>query len=959
MAAEAGAGGVVAGTAGGAGLEFLPGAGINDYIQRGHKFWGEGADAAAAGDYGKMSSDWLQGLMSAGDATLDVAPLAMGMAAPLGYAAVAGARRIPKMLRGFGDMMADTSGSLKGTGPDAPRRSMLDEYGINIDTPETYRPASYSPAEVSVAEMQGKYEEGNFDMTPPAVLKRLKNAAGAELKAAGYDDTRMLEALQGLIPEGSNSKHINPLKLEDFMAQNIYAPSLTRVEDASMTSGVGLEDEAGDYERVFWEASDEPWDARAAPMGLMNMSDGQVREVVFDASEYSEMTDDIDTTGNMIHTRVIQTIGDFSDPAHNKAIADAFEAEAGVTSDHRQVSMIFGQDVEAGAIASPFVSRSVDGQPVDTSMLPEVDAASPVKQIGAGPENQYTPLMLAQVKPSGRHEAVTAFRENPSQETLHAMEQAFGSENFDRLIEPHSTYNTYDTEGNHVNEYEGVDEATGASNRSRALDEAQDVLSDNMPAERVTGEIAGEGDAPLPPGVGTDVHWKTYALKGGERYTELKFQLEPGAPHAGRRTFIEEPDMTGWKFKPTGDGRVVAFTPQGPNAGLFETMEQAQAQARAVQFEFQNRHTKPGTFRSPHSYPTNTTYTMRGAEHIDEHGNKVWNIDEIQNDWVAKGEDEGFVNPARDAALVRVEDRLGALKVEYRNHKDRLWKEVTGFKQTEARGLGRGEGVPYGKMDAAEEKVMDLMETDPAFNKVLEERASLIAAKLELKDQGGTVPRPPNIENWHKQAMQQTIRWATENGYDRVTWTTGKQQIDRYDATLRQNVDEITWRTDPASYGGAVGPRIVVHANKEGRQAYAGLFDVDGMSQDEFILTQGGERKKHHLSKLIGKEQADQILTGGSGTISGDDLTVGGRGMIAFYDDKMVNTMRKLAKQFGGTVGKTKIDTGPDGMQEVWTMDLTPKMKEKSAMGWARYAVPLAATAGAAAATQREDRPGI
>ena len=922
MAAEAGAGAITAREAGRGGLEFLPGAGINDYLQRGHKFWGEGADAAAAGDYGKMSSDWLQGLMSAGDASLDVAPLALGVAAPLGYAAVAGARRVPKMLSGFGEMMADTSGTARipGMTGQTPGGGMLD-MGI-LDTPVSEWPApSYSPAERAVADMQTKFEAGNLDMTPNAVLKRLKNAAGAEIKAAGYDDARMLESLQGLIPEGSNSKHINPYDLEDFMAQNIYAPPLKR--NWNVGPGTG--------QRTEWSLRDEAYDTRVE--SGYRTSDYDNMTINEHYVEAEELVWDADGDVDISDERITATVEEYiptDDPEDLADFVADFRAEAGPDVDPRQVSMIDPADLRQGGIVPHGVTADTQQR-----MVPQ---QAPVVATMLSSNTGY-------LRASTRRAAIDAFEANPTHQRLAELEDAFGEDKFLEIAGQHSKHRVRDgNSGEVVND--------DIASHNLALGHGQSHVQDQMPApQEMSGPAVSDpvGHYDLDPDeVGDNVHWQQYALKGGEMYTEMTWQLEPGAPHAGN---VQSWKTQGWTVDGSGD-RWVVKNPAGVDASMWSTREAAEIDAAKYA-------SRAGLFRSPHSYPQNTTYTFRGAEHQTEDGQTAFHFDEWQNDWVAKGEEEGWAGTINPEAQKAAETYLQEASENLKRHSARTIEEATGFHNQDALNFhldSLGSRERAAAQRNALEKVDAVRQNDAAWS-LAKERYNVAVREASRLDHAG-VPKPPNIENWHKQALQQSIRWATEQGYDRITWTTGKQQIDRYDSAMRQNVDEISW-TPAQSYEDGRS-LVTVSAHKDGSTAYSGAYDAEtGMSKDEFVLTQGGERKRHHLAKVIGKEQADKILTGGSGTIEGDDLTIGGRGLIAFYDDKMVNTAKKMCKQFGCTVSKTKIDAGPDGMQEVWTMDLTPKIKEKSAKGWARYAVPLAATAGAAAATQREDRPGI
>ena len=79
------------------------------------------------------------------------------------------------------------------------------------------------------------------------------------------------------------------------------------------------------------------------------------------------------------------------------------------------------------------------------------------------------------------------------------------------------------------------------------------------------------------------------------------------------------------------------------------------------------------------------------------------------------------------------------------------------------------------------------------------------------KRRGKDVPDAPFIgstEKWAGLAFKRALRWAAENGYERMTWTTGEQQAERFD--LSKQVDEITY--------GRVGDKYWVGVSKDGRE---------------------------------------------------------------------------------------------------------------------------------------------
>jgi hypothetical protein len=105
-----------------------------------------------------------------------------------------------------------------------------------------------------------------------------------------------------------------------------------------------------------------------------------------------------------------------------------------------------------------------------------------------------------------------------------------------------------------------------------------------------------------------------------------------------------------------------------------------------------------------------------------------------------------------------------------------------------------------------------------------------------------------------------------------------------------------------------------------------------------------------NLDEVVGKELAKKIIEGGSQTISGEGLKVGGEGMKGFYDNILPKSLDKLGKKFDAKVTKTTMKAGESSLQpsmvrtetgtelratakaapevEIWKMDITPKMRE-------------------------------
>ncbi len=183
------------------------------------------------------------------------------------------------------------------------------------------------------------------------------------------------------------------------------------------------------------------------------------------------------------------------------------------------------------------------------------------------------------------------------------------------------------------------------------------------------------------------------------------------------------------------------------------------------------------------------------------------------------------------------------------------------------------------------------------------------------------VPNAPfkGTDEWAMLAFKRMVRWAAENGFDRIAWTTGEQQAERYD--LSKQVDRIAI----TSTGGV----WVVTAWRDGAQVLSRDARGDG-----------------ELSALVGKDLAERAVKEGGGDYAGVDLKVGGDGMRAFYDKILPAAVNKWAKNFGWRVGETTIDTGDDDAVTVHAIDVTPAMREAALDG-----LPLFSFAGTKART--------
>lgn len=205
----------------------------------------------------------------------------------------------------------------------------------------------------------------------------------------------------------------------------------------------------------------------------------------------------------------------------------------------------------------------------------------------------------------------------------------------------------------------------------------------------------------------------------------------------------------------------------------------------------------------------------------------------------------------------------------------------------------------------------------------------------ELRQRANGVPDAPFKTTWPELAFKRALRWAVDNGFDRVAWTTGEQQADRYD--LSKQVDKIQYQPSTKT--------------------------LDAWKDGAIVLAKEVEVKD--LPDVIGKEAADRLLKTDpiSGRnkdkheLGGIDLKFGGEGMRTFYDKMLPSMANKLTKKWGGKVGETIIkgDNAPEDVvkrfeaqdpnhpfvkknrTKVHSLDITPAMREAAEAGLALF----------------------
>lgn len=333
--------------------------------------------------------------------------------------------------------------------------------------------------------------------------------------------------------------------------------------------------------------------------------------------------------------------------------------------------------------------------------------------------------------------------------------------------------------------------------------------------------------------------YQQYVLPGGENYRELLLTLPE----------VRDPEYEALRKE------YMDLVTNGFNAQRNLSAEET-ARMNEIRSKMQGmRKFQQGDqgFRSTHFDEPNILAHVRFDERTDADGKRVLFIEEIQSDWGQKGKREGF---------------------------------ASGFTVE----LTDGTPVPWqGKFNFATkeeaQKVVDYVAGFPAFR----------AAKIVPTKGTPVAPFVSKTGQWVSLAMKRMIRWAADNGFDRIAWTTGEQQAARYD--LSKQISEIEYRVKEGADSGKLE-----------------AFDKSG----ERVISR--EVPTGDLPDVIGKEAAERLMkskgpgymgsTDRAYVLSGEELKVGGEGMKDFYDKIVPNAANVLLKKLGGErVTKTKIDT--------------------------------------------------
>jgi len=413
-------------------------------------------------------------------------------------------------------------------------------------------------------------------------------------------------------------------------------------------------------------------------------------------------------------------------------------------------------------------------------------------------------------------------------------------------------FGVYGPDGENEASFKSIDAARKYIRETVENDDGDlDMNSFSIQKEEYDGQTLEDYDGPVSNGSSGPTKFSQYTLPGGENYREVLFQLPPKAEGDIGRKFQD------WAAKKYGD----------------KWLDFSDEKLKELERDFKNQYrldTQDKLYRSSHFNEPNVLAHTRLNDRVDADGKKVLFVEEIQSDWHQAGRKKGYKGGEMPTDLPP----------------DAYVTQVDG-----------GYAV-------RQDEFLDM-------NTVADTPEAAIEKFHRKRDRA--VPDAPFRKTWHEFVLKRLIREAAEKGYDKVAWTTGEQQAERYD--LSKQVDEV--------------------------QAFKnenGTFDIEAWKGGSILIEESGINETR-IEALVGKDLAEKIvaesgedipLKGGK-AYSGEALKAGGAGMKGFYDKILVDFANKFGKKYGAKVGEAEIGTDgssrryevvrqTSGEDEMWTV---------------------------------------
>jgi hypothetical protein len=345
-------------------------------------------------------------------------------------------------------------------------------------------------------------------------------------------------------------------------------------------------------------------------------------------------------------------------------------------------------------------------------------------------------------------------------------------------------------------------------------------------------------------GVPNPTRYSNYQLAGGENYREILLKIPENMSEYNKYT-----DSLRAKY----------------GQGGFANLPLTDIERARLEKFYANEDVRP--YQSSHFNEPNILAHIRVNDRIDADGKKMLLVEELQSDWHQAGREKGYKGQFKDLP--------NDYKVQSKTDKD-------GYAYYEVLD-------PQGNVFAKDYSKGSV--TNQAINR--------------LNETVGGVPDAPFKDTWYQLSLKRIMKYAADNGYERVGLTTGEQQAKRYD--LSKQVDELLYKKNADG-------TYQLSAQANGRGNMLGESIPENKLSDyvgKEVATKIAENSGRELN-LGANNQPKDMWKG----LSGIDLKVGGEGMKKYYDEIYPKFLEKYGKKWDAGVGETKL-TGTGSKDEL------------------------------------------
>ena len=281
---------------------------------------------------------------------------------------------------------------------------------------------------------------------------------------------------------------------------------------------------------------------------------------------------------------------------------------------------------------------------------------------------------------------------------------------------------------------------------------------------------------------------------------------------------------------------------------------------------------KQEQFKSSHWDEPNILVHLRMNTRTDADGNKVLFLEEVQSDWGQKGKKEGF------------------------EQGDKTYK-ISDFRKEKQQD---GSWVVYG----SDGRAWWHGSTEERANQTIQDYINS-GGITKTEKSIPTAPFVTDTNAWTKLGLKVALKEAVAQGADKISWTTGEQQNERYD--LSKHVDKVYYNPKTKEFG----------------------YFIKGEKNPQIHL----KTEPNKIADYVGKDIAERLMQepqkDGMHELNGDGLQVGGSGMKGFYGSPTENKLGivgNVAKKLFGQ--EPSAITLQDGTTQ-HAVSITPEMREQ------------------------------